>query len=116
MSIAAIVVVFSLPLFIRLVRLRIYRPTTLRPKNLGDASRDNQSLTFLFRHLTTIPVVLSTCSVNSLLSTLLMIFLHVLSTVPLFRSSKDRGAGLKENPDSGQTHMAGEVALLETSA
>ena len=32
-----------------------------------------------------------------------------------FRSSKDRGAGLKENPDSGQTHMAGEVALLETS-
>lgn len=167
MSIAAIAVVFSLPLFIRLVRLRIYRPTTLRPKNLGDASRDNQSLTFLFRHLTTTPVVLSTCSVNSLLSTLLMIILHVLSTVPLsqliallsplpwrpgltrrreckrtpaggqeivipafgsflsplkgtggpsrFRSSKDRGAGLKENPDSGQTHMAGEVALLETS-
>ena len=174
MSIAAIAVVFSLSLFIKLVRLRIYRPTTLKPKDLGDASRDNQSLTFLFRHLTT-PVVLSTCSVNSLLSTLLMIFLHVLSTVPChsslhyslslslslsplpwrpglkrrreckrtpaggqeklipafesflsllkgtggpsrFRSSKDRGAGLKENPDSGQTHMAGEITLLETSA
>lgn len=46
----------------------------------------NQSFTFLFRHLTTTPVVLSTCSVgfsqsyrspNPLLPTLLMIFLHV---------------------------------------
>jgi hypothetical protein len=29
------------------------------------------------------------------------------------RNSKDRGVGPKENLDSGQTHMAGEVALLE---
>ena len=144
------------------VRLSSYRPTTLKPENFGVASTDNQSIIFLFRRLTIAPVVLSTYSVgfsqsyrspNSLPSTLLMIFLHVLSTVSLsqlialpsslpwwpglsrrweckrtpaggqeilipafdsflsplkgtgdpsrFRSSKDRGACLKENPDSG---------------
>jgi len=35
MSIAAIAVVSSLALLIRLARLHIYRLTTLRPKDLG---------------------------------------------------------------------------------
>jgi hypothetical protein len=42
----------------------IYRPTTLKPETLGVALTDNQSFTFLFRHLTTTPVVLGTCSVG----------------------------------------------------
>jgi hypothetical protein len=65
MFIAAIAVVFSLSLFIRLVCLPIYRPTTLKPETLGVALTDNQSFTFLFRHLTTTPVVLDTCSIGS---------------------------------------------------